>query len=149
MGGQYPYNVWARTDRLADANEIVSGVRGLGIVVVSAESARGIIAEEQLRPERQGVFGLLSVGFRRRRCVDRAWLSRLRHCQLQRRFIELGMLRAIGLSVGQMSAYLSAEQAFIVISGMGLGTLIGVAASTLFIPFLQVGLGSAAKYRHL
>lgn len=145
MGGQYPYNVWARTDRLADANEIVSGVRDLGIVVVSAESARGIIAEEQLRPERQGVFGLLSVGFVAAAALTVLGFLVYAIVSFQRRFIELGMLRAIGLSIGQMSAYLSAEQALIVISGMGLGTLIGVAASTLFIPFLQVGLGSAAQ----
>lgn len=114
-------------------------------MVVSAESARGIIAEEQLRPERQGVFGLLSVGFVAAAALTVLGFLVYAIVSFQRRFIELGMLRAIGLSVGQMSAYLSAEQAFIVISGMGLGTLIGVAASTLFIPFLQVGLGSAAQ----
>ena len=57
----------------------------------------------------------------------------------KRRFIELGMLRAIGLSVGQMAVYLAGEQAALILSGMGLGTGLGVWASLLFIPFFQVG----------
>lgn len=145
MGGQYPYNVWAQTDRLSDADEIAAGVRALGIVVVSAESAREIIAGEQLRPERQGVFGLLSVGFVAAAALTVLGFLVYAIVSFQRRFIELGMLRAIGLSVGQMSGYLAVEQALVVITGMVLGTVIGVAASVLFIPFLQVGLGSAAQ----
>jgi putative ABC transport system permease protein len=57
----------------------------------------------------------------------------------QRRFIELGMLRAVGLSVWQMAGYLAGEQAVLILVGGGLGTALGIWASTLFIPFLQVG----------
>jgi putative ABC transport system permease protein len=54
------------------------------------------------------------------------------------------MLRAIGLSVGQMAAYLAGEQAMLIAAGVGLGTGLGVAASRLFIPFLQIGEGATA-----
>jgi putative ABC transport system permease protein len=57
----------------------------------------------------------------------------------KRRFIELGMLRAIGLSVGQMAIFLAGEQAALILTGMGLGTGLGVWASTIFIPYFQVG----------
>lgn len=145
MGGQYPYNVWAQTDGLTDPDAIVRGVRDLGIVVVSAESARDLIAAEQLRPERQGVFGILSVGFIAAAALTVLGFLVYAIVSFQRRFVELGMLRAIGLSVSQMSAYLAAEQALVVLSGLTLGTAIGVAASVLFIPFLQIGFGAAAQ----
>ena len=63
MGGQYPYDVWINRDPSAQVDEIVSGVRGLGIAVVDARDAAALIAEEQAQPRRQGLFGLLSVGF--------------------------------------------------------------------------------------
>jgi putative ABC transport system permease protein len=97
------------------------------------------------RPERQGLFGLLSVGF-----VASAFLTALGFLfysglSFQRRFIEFGMLRAIGLSTGQLSALLAAEQALILGIGAIAGTLIGVSASQLFIPFMQVASGPHAQ----
>jgi putative ABC transport system permease protein len=56
----------------------------------------------------------------------------------QRRFVELGMLRAIGLSSRQLAVLLGWEQALIIGAGMLAGTAIGITASQLFIPFLQV-----------
>ena len=84
------------------------------------------------------MFGLLSVGF-----LASAFLTVLGFLfysvlSFRRRFVELGMLRAIGLSIGQMAALLTCEQGLIIGTGMGIGTALGVTASTLFIPFLQV-----------
>ena len=57
----------------------------------------------------------------------------------QNRFIELGVLRAAGLSVGQMSGYLVWELAFLILIGGVIGTVLGYFASNLFIPFMQIG----------
>ena len=62
----------------------------------------------------------------------------------RRRFIELGMLRAVGLSVTQMALFLTGEQAIVILTGAGLGTVLGIAASQIFIPFLQIGSSKAA-----
>jgi putative ABC transport system permease protein len=63
----------------------------------------------------------------------------------QRRFIELGMLRAIGLSAGQMTSFLAWELAFLILTGLVVGTLLGVLVSNMFIPALQVGAGLEAQ----
>lgn len=55
------------------------------------------------------------------------------------------MLRAVGLSTRHMVRHLASEQALLIGAGMGAGTVIGVAASRLFIPFLQVGVGRMAQ----
>jgi putative ABC transport system permease protein len=139
LGGAYPYSVWLTTDPMVDGQDIVQGVRGQGFAVVTAQDSRVMIAAEQGRPERQGLFGLLSVGFLAAAALTVLGFLVYAVVSFQRRFIELGMLRAIGLSVGQMSAYLAGEQAVLILTGLGIGTALGFAASVLFIPYFQVG----------
>ena len=57
----------------------------------------------------------------------------------RRRFVEFSVLRAIGLSVGQMIGLLGIEQLVLVGAGITAGTGLGVWVSDRFIPFLQVG----------
>jgi putative ABC transport system permease protein len=137
-GGQFPYEVWLRLRDGANRKTIIDGVSELSLRTFDQGYAPEEIALEWERPERQGVFGLLSAGF-----VAAAFLTLLGFLfyavlSFQRRFVELGMLRAIGLSARQLGALLTYEQALIIGAGMLAGTLIGVSASTLFIPFLQV-----------
>jgi putative ABC transport system permease protein len=114
------------------------------LTVITAADARQRIGQQQSRPERQGVLGLLSVGFMAAAVVTVLGFLVYAAVSFQRRFIELGMLRAVGLSVWQMAAFLAGEQAILILTGMGLGTGLGFAAGRIFIPFLQVGEGGAA-----
>jgi putative ABC transport system permease protein len=122
-----------------DSATIVEGVRDLGLVVVTARDARETIAAEQTRPERQGLFGLLSVGFIAAAVLTVIGFLVYAVVSFQRRFIELGMLRAIGLSTWQMAAFLAGELAALILTGVTLGAGLGIWASTLFIPYFQVG----------
>lgn len=163
-GAEYPHEVWLGTTRNADPEAISYAVRGFSIIldqqadqtklvqnglntiVKEWSSADLKIREEQARPERQGLFGLLSVGF-----IASALLTVLGFLlyalfSFRRRFIEMGMLRAIGLSIQQMKALLAAELAFLVLLGIGAGTALGILASRLFIPFLQIGASARSQY---
>jgi putative ABC transport system permease protein len=144
MGGLYPYDIWLTTDRSAHGEQIANEVRALGITVVTAEDARTLIDAEQGRPERQGLFGLLSVGFLAAASLTVLGFLVYAIVSFRRRFIELGMLRAVGLSVTQMALFLAGEQAIVILTGAGLGTVLGILASQIFIPFLQVGASKAA-----
>ena len=139
LGGTYPYDVWLATDPSVDSEAIVQGVRDLGMVVVTDRDAREIIAIEQTRPERQGLFGLLSVGFIAAAVLTVIGFLVYAVVSFQRRFIELGMLRAIGLSTWQMAGFLAGELAALILTGVALGAGLGIWASTLFIPYFQVG----------
>ncbi|MBN8580412.1 MAG: ABC transporter permease [Anaerolineae bacterium] len=163
-GNEYPHEVWLATTANAKPEDIAYAVRGFSIVldpladqsklnqnglntiVKEWSSAELNIRAEQRRPERQGLFGLLSVGF-----VASALLTVLGFLlyalfSFRRRFIEMGMLRAIGLSIQQMKSLLAAELAFLVLLGIGVGTLLGVFASRLFVPFLQIGASAQSQY---
>jgi putative ABC transport system permease protein len=139
LGGQFPYSVWLAKQSDASSAEIVQGVRDLGVNVVSASDAQEKIGEEQGRPERQGLFGLLSVGFSAAAVLTVLGFLVFAVVSFKRRFIQLGMLRAIGLSMGQMALYLAGEQIVLILAGMGLGTALGIGASRLFIPYFQIG----------
>ncbi len=145
LGGTYPYNVWVNTDASIPSQMIVDGVRELGLFVVTAVDARQTILEAQTQPERQGLFGLLSVGFLAAAILTVLGFLVYAIVSFQRRFIQLGMLRAIGLSISQMAAYLIGEQAILILTGIGLGSTLGIWASTIFIPFLQVGDDKTAR----
>ena len=163
-GAEYPHEVWLRTAREADPDFIAYAVRGFSIlldqeadqsklvqnglntIVRDWSSAELNIRAQQRRPERQGLFGLLSVGF-----VSSALLTVLGFLlyalfSFRRRFIEMGMLRAIGLSIRQMTSLLAAELAFLVLLGIGVGTALGICASRLFVPFLQIGANAGSQY---
>lgn len=163
-GAEYPHEVWLGTTNKADPEAITYAVRGYSIlldqqadqsklvpdglntIVKEWSSADLNIRAEQARPERQGLFGLLSVGF-----IASALLTVLGFLlyalfSFRRRFIEMGMLRAIGLSIQQMKSLLAAELAFLVLLGIGAGTALGILASHLFIPFLQIGASAQSQY---
>ncbi len=145
-GTVFPYDVLIATETGADIPGIVAGLEKLGIIVLDSRVALQRLNEEQLRPERQGLFGLLSVGF-----LGLAFLTVLGFFlyalfSFRNRMIELGMLRALGLSSIQLVVYLAAELVFILLVGLGAGTGLGVWTSTQFIPLLQMGSGPEANF---
>jgi putative ABC transport system permease protein len=141
VGGMYPYAVWVKADPSLTTEDLLEGTKDLGIVVMRSYNAREEIDEEQLRPERQGVFGLLSVGFMAAAFLTLLGFLIYSFVSFSQRYIELGVLRAIGLSVGQMGIFLIAEQLTLVATGALAGTAVGVLVSNLFIPFFQVQSG--------
>ncbi|MBI2938923.1 MAG: ABC transporter permease [Chloroflexi bacterium] len=142
MGGQQPYDVLLRTAPSTDTRAVVTGLEQLGLRVVKTYDARGKMDGERLRPERQGILGLLSVGFLASTLLTALGFLLYSFLSFRRRSIELGMLRTIGLSVAQMRMLLSFEQLTLIATGVAAGTGLGVLSSLLFIPFLQVQSGS-------
>lgn len=141
MGGQYPYDVWIDRAPAAEVSAIVSGVRRLGITVIDARDAATLIREEQAQPRRQGLFGLLSVGFIAAGGLTLLGFLLAGLITARRRAIELGVLRALGMSGSGVAVALVVEQLTLVVAGIAAGTGIGLLAATLVVPLLQVGAG--------
>ena len=138
MGDEYPYDVWLTTDGARPTEDVVTDLREMGLFVMSHDDARQTILEEQTQPARQGLFGVLSVGFLAAAGLTVLGFLLYAVFSFRQRFIELGVLRAIGLSVAQMAAFLAGEQLALIVTGAAAGTGLGVWASRLLIPFLQV-----------
>lgn len=145
LGGTYPYDVLAVTESGIDYEKMSSELRKLDLSVLNFRSSRQTIAEEQRLPQRQGMFGVLSVGFLAAALLTVLGFLLYALFSFRRRFIELGTLRAIGLSPTQMTTFLAWELVFLILLGLGAGTFLGTFMSQVYIPYLQVGADEAAR----
>jgi putative ABC transport system permease protein len=163
-GTPYIHEVWLRTAPGADDDLIVRSVRGFSLLLDPRQQRSDVIENgmntlvsewmssserittEQRRPERQGLFGLLSVGFGASALLTVLGFLLYALFSFRRRFIEMGMLRAIGLSARQMTALLAGELIFLILIGVAVGSALGIAVSQWFIPFLQLGTATTAHY---
>ncbi len=141
-GGLQPYDVWLRTAPDADSRAIVSGIQALGVAVLRAQDARQILDDTLNAPNRQGMLGLLSVGFLAASVLTVIGFLLYAVLSFRERFVQLGVLRALGLSMRQMAAALALEQFILILAGIAAGTMIAVLAASLFIPHLPVTFGS-------
>ena len=136
---QFPYDVWLETEPFTDRDQLENDIKELGIRVMSWESPLPLIIQDLHRPERQGLYGLLSIGFLVSTALAVLGFLLYMLFSFRRRYIEFGVLRAIGLSAGQMARSIVWELLTLVLVALGAGTGIGAWASTLFIPHMQVG----------
>jgi len=141
-GGPQPYDVWLRTAPGTSTNAIITGINNLGVAVITTQDARARLDQAYSAPNRQGMLGLLSVGFLAASILTVVGFLLYTLFSLRERFIQLGVLRAIGLSVRQMGAALALEQVFLILTGLAAGTGISVLTAYLFIPHLPVSMGA-------
>ncbi len=141
-GGLQPYDVWLRTTPGADVGAIVQGINDLGVPVVRVQDARGTVEQSLAAPNRQGILGLLSVGFLAALTLTVVGFFLYALFSFRERFIQLGVLRAVGLSTTQMGTALALEQLLLIAVGLLGGTGIAVLTARLFIPHLPIALGS-------
>lgn len=145
-GMQFPYRVWLTTQPQVDPRQLVEeGVRDLNVRIFEWEASRLDISTAQQLPERQGLFGVLSIGFAAAAVMTVLGFLLYALFSFRRRLIQLGVLRASGLSTGQMTSFLAWELIFLILFGAGLGTGLGAWVSSLFIPYLQIGEEAAAR----
>jgi len=147
VGGEMPYDVWVRTvpDVAIDFNKMIVDLQALDFSILDWQASTMRIATEQEKPERQGLFGVLSVGFLAAALLTVLGFLLYALFSFRRRFIELGTLRAMGLSSVQMTTFLAWELAFLIILGLLAGTFLGSLISEVFIPYLQVGADIQSK----
>jgi putative ABC transport system permease protein len=142
------YNIWMDVRPNTDVTLLTEQIRkmmGTDRAVVRIENdAIEALKKGQEQPERLGMFGVLNVGFLITGLMPGIGFVLYSYASLRRRFIQLGILQAIGLSVGQLVGYLVSEQFLLmgiaILSGAGIGLL----TSYLFLPFLQIGAAPGA-----
>ena len=139
LGTMFPYDVWLRADPRLDAVDIRDEATKQSIQVANVQGWQQSLEAERSRPERIGFFGILSVGFAAAAFLTVLGFLLHAFISFRRRFIEFGILRAIGLSLGQMVALLALEQLLLIMAGVTVGTALGASVSRLFVPFLHAG----------
>jgi putative ABC transport system permease protein len=136
---QFPYRVWMKTSDDVNIDQLSDELWEMNLGAKALVAASSRILREQLQPERQGLLGLLSVGFSAAAILTALGFVLYALFSFRRRAVELGVLRAVGLSAGQMSAFVATELALLLSIGGVMGTGLGIWASKTYIPYLQIG----------
>lgn len=131
------HRVIARIDDGFDDRVFVRALMERGAAGVLMEEPGTKIDREQARPERQGLFGLLSIGFIASSLATMVGFLLYTIFSYRRRYVELGILRAIGLSQSSMILSVAWELGLLIVIGLALGLGIGLAVSFMYIPFMQ------------
>ena len=139
LGQELPYTVWLATEEGTNVEQLTAELNSIGYRVLGVQDARALVTKAQRKPARIGLFGFLSVGFVATTGLSMLALIIYAVLSFRQRFVQLGILRAIGLSSRQLAFSLGSEQILIAATGIAIGSYLGLLSSYLFIPFLQVG----------
>lgn len=129
---------WLSADDRADDAEVVGTLQSRGFTVDNLRDSRDDLRKLRAGVEWRGLSGILTAGF-----VLGALLAALGFVvhvvlALDQRGVQLGVLRATGLSSGQLAGVFAVELGLLALLGLALGIAIGVGTSLVFTPFLHV-----------
>ncbi len=137
------YDIWLSLKPDTNIELLLYQLRGVigqenSVVKVNGDALSEVRKTMDL-PERVGLFGVLNVGFLATGLMPGIGFVLYSYASLRRRFIQLGILQAVGLSVRQLIGYLALEQSLLMGLAIFSGALIGLITSQMFVPFLQIG----------
>jgi putative ABC transport system permease protein len=141
VGAIQPYDVWLETEQNADSSAIVTGINQMGVAVITVQDAQAQWQEAVQEPGRQGVLGMLSVGFLAAAGLAIVLVLLYILFSFRERAIQLGVLRAIGMTVRQMRQAMAGELTFLIVCSLLIGVGIGVLAVQLYVPYMPVQSG--------
>lgn len=134
-----PYEVWLRVSDEFSLQQAVESLREQGIWVTSVDDVNRELVQGRREPQRMGLYGMLSIGFLVSVLITVMGFFLYTFLSLRNRFLQFGVLRSIGLSIGQLIAMLTCEQLLSVGVGVFVGVSLGELTGQLFLPFVQLG----------
>lgn len=149
-GAPYPHQILLKTlDERArtpdnsprareESSSLFKTIERMGFLAARRQDAGQLIAEEQAKFERVGIFGTLSVGFLAATLMAVIALLVYSNASLQERLYQFGVMRAIGLLRRQLILQIILEYGVLILYGAFVGLWIGAATSTLFVPFFRI-----------
>jgi putative ABC transport system permease protein len=135
MGVPFQHEIWIRLRPGASGSPALAGLKDLRIAGIRRQDTPALIAEERARLEQVGVLGTLSIGLLAAGGMAIIGLLIYGFSSMRERAYRFGVLRALGLSMGQAIGQVAGEYGVLTLYGAGAGAAIGAAASALFMPF--------------
>lgn len=133
--------VFSAGDGLIDDGQTRADLHRLGLSSSSVERADALASAAQLRPDRQGVFGLLTVGFLVAGALTVAGFVFTAIAGFRSQLTEFGILRASGMRLRSLRAVVVFELVLISVVGIVAAVGLGAFMSTTLLPRL---VGTAA-----
>lgn len=141
VGTELPHNFWLRLLPNADLTAIQEAVQEMGYPVLEWRDPQTALDTARAAPARRGVLGFLSVGFIASIALTLIVAITQNAASFRAQSVQLGSLRAMGLSGGTVALYLIFSQGLASLSGILGGTAIGVLTTNLYLPLLDFSNG--------
>ncbi len=138
FGVTMPHRIWIDLAPGADGAAVLDAVRTLGIESRDGADAQGLIAAEQAKMERVGVFGTLSVGFIAATFMAALGLLTYSYASMNERMYLFSVMRSIGLNRNQVVGQVALEYAILTAYGATAGVIAGSTAATMFVPLFRI-----------
>jgi putative ABC transport system permease protein len=135
--------IWLRTTPGVTGDDIMAQAKESGILPLSVGDARLLLDTENERPERIGIFGILSIGFIAGSILSWIGLLAYTSASMQGRMQQIGVLKAIGVQTRQVLMMEGIEYAGVITYGIVGGVAAGLITSWLFVPFFQFNVTAA------
>jgi putative ABC transport system permease protein len=132
------HEIWLKINPGASEADIRKALPGaVRVVANSGHDARILIAEEEGKMERVGIFGTLTIGFLASAAMAILGLLLYSNASLRERMYRFSVLHAVGLLHRQIVRQVVMEYTFLATFGAFAGAFIGMFAARLFVPFFR------------
>jgi len=140
--GVMPYQLWMKTDSPSLVYDF-AGENELKFTIFRDSAAS--IVEQKNDPVLQGTNGVLTVGFIIILVVCMTGFLIYWVLSIRSRTLQFGIFRAMGMSMKNVLAMLANEQVFISGVSIGIGAVVGLISSALYVPLIQLGYAAGAN----
>lgn len=137
-GAEFAHLIWIRLAPNGNGQALLQAVPAKGITAGNPRDTQALIATEQAKMERVGIFGTLTVGFVAATIMAILALLVHSYAAMQERLFQFGVLRAIGLRHRQVIGQVALEYSALTAYGALAGALIGLVTAEIFAPFFRI-----------
>lgn len=136
--GLEPYQVWLKLKPGASTEALYKGIEEAKLNVMDIVNTRAELAAAKNDPFLLSLNGVLTLGFILSILVSFVGFLIYWVLSLKGRTLQNGILRAVGMSLGQLVAMLAVEQLLTSGTAVLIGVLVGHFASRLYVPNFQI-----------
>ncbi len=136
VDGILPYQVWLRVD--GSTQPVYDFIGDKQIKLISFSDRQSDLIDMKNEPIIQGTNGILTVGFIVVLLLCGVGFLIYWIISIQSRALQFGIFRAMGMTMRELMTMLTGEQLFITLPALLMGTGIGLLASRLYIPLIQI-----------
>jgi len=139
--GAFPFGIWMRIAPETEPEargEILRQIGSMGVEIIAVEDLGLALHSDQQKPERVGIFGVLSTCFLGGAILASLGLLVYSALSISSRAVHLAVLQAIGMRRDQVISVVSVEYVVTLLYSILAGTAFGVWAARLYVPFLPL-----------
>ncbi|MBQ9947943.1 MAG: ABC transporter permease [Oscillospiraceae bacterium] len=132
-----PYQVWLNLKDDATSEQLYADIEEKHIKIQHITDSSQLLIEEKTDPELQGMNGALTLGFVVIMLMTVIGFLIYWIISIRSRTLQFGVLRAMGVTFGEIIGTLGYEQLLVSVASIASGFVLGGIASDLFVPLFR------------